>query len=603
MHRNFSRAITLSLLLVWWWHFYPYDDPCDKPMTGLWLVTAVKAAQSSSSSSSLPRRKKRQFLWFSDIHLDPYYGTDQAVQEEFNSNNNYGTVDCRSSNATITHPYGDFGCDSPPALVEALLQRASTYAYSGSHGGDDSNSNNSTAIDFVIITGDFVRHHNDILQPSPMDATEAILRNISESLNRHFPKETTTSSCPILPSLGNNDVTPDYYLDVQDPHELLGMVSRGLESLFENTESSSSNINGGAAAAAAGAGAAAYQSFAGGGYFAHYFESPLNLTVLSLNTIIYATKHIPSIQSSEQNDPLGQFAWLEQELQQAVRDERSVYIIGHLPPTIGSYQHTQLWQDSYLEQYYGIVDAYKVVKAQLFGHIHTDEFRIHKGVFPLYLTSSFTPIYGSNPSFRIVTYDADTLELLDYATEYLDLASARTAHKQHQQESTNPGNSTNTTISVSSLEVHWNRGEPFTEAYHVPDMSLKSLETVVYDLQTSTDSSVYWEALLSRLHVYTHGAEVCNRICRREWACTLTSTTANQYQSCLKKAFLEGDPFAISGIVLVSLISVFVTGYIACRCISRCHCPSRHSYTRPACRTDHPHNGEEVCEQHLPELS
>ena len=300
----------------------------------------------------------------------------------------------------------------------------------------------------------------------------------------------------------------------------------------------------------------------------------------------------------------------------AERTNRVVYIIGHIPPTIGSYRHTQLWQERYLDRYYEIVTRRHcsgssnkdqnynsssdqkggggggggVVKAQLFGHIHTDEFRIVHDVCPIYLTSSFTPIYGSNPSFRVVTYDSETGDLLDYHVQYLDLAmlvATTNATKVIGDDGASTAAPTHavTSSSVNTVDTagdddddddlvagadQWKQGASFTDAYQVSDMSLSSLKTIVEDLQNSTDHSIYWEALLQRLHVYTHGSEVCDAVCRMEWACTLTSKTAQEYDICLYEAYITHDPVLIIGVFLLLAVVLATIVVAACRFIRRC---------------------------------
>ena len=57
-------------------------------------------------------------------------------------------------------------------------------------------------VDFVIITGDFVRHGTDAL-PNPMNTTQHILSTVSDLIKKYHP------TIPVIASLGNNDVTPD----------------------------------------------------------------------------------------------------------------------------------------------------------------------------------------------------------------------------------------------------------------------------------------------------------------------------------------------------------------------------------------------------------
>lgn len=480
--------------------------------------------------SSLVPAKKSSFLWFSDIHLDPYYGNELAVSH--NKLNDSVSVSCAFLSST--NPIGDFGCDSPFSLVDLVLEE----------------SVNNIEADFVIITGDFVRHNNNDL-PLPLEATEKILKNVSSSIFKYHP------NIPIVPSVGNNDVVPDYYLDLEEPDEMLKMVTGGLGHLLGNDTA----------------------NFLKGGYYARKVSS--RLTILSLNTILYSTNHQPP---STQKDPLGQFLWLVQQLRQASQSNTTVYIMGHIPPTVGSYCHTQLWQEHYLDRYYAIVGQFShVVKGQLFGHLHSDEFRVH-GPFPLFLSSSLTPIYGSNPSFRVVTYDTDTGALLDYQVHYLDLVMATAA-----------------LVANSTSSIQWQTGDRFTEAFGVADMGWHSLKSIVEDLQQSTESR-HWEALLTRLHVYTHGSEVCDATCRLEWFCTLSSMTSAEYNECLggDETIKEGrSPYFTMALLLAALM-VLATLLMAIR-----RYVYRRQYHAPGVTLqDIDHVGDETSgEQTIPEVT
>jgi hypothetical protein len=79
-----------------------------------------------SPSLSVPSK----FLWVSDVHLDPDYGTAAA----------YGVDACKNASAPSL---GSFKCDSPEALVNLTFSAM-----------------NQTLLnpDFVLLTGDSCRH-------------------------------------------------------------------------------------------------------------------------------------------------------------------------------------------------------------------------------------------------------------------------------------------------------------------------------------------------------------------------------------------------------------------------------------------------------------
>src|SRR5210317_496281 len=80
------------------------------------------------------------FLWFSDVHYDPFYATKDAFRAPYNTKAVCNTNSIPSG--------GNIGCDSPKALVESALKHAAVVASSPS---------------FIIVTGDSTRHGVDML--------------------------------------------------------------------------------------------------------------------------------------------------------------------------------------------------------------------------------------------------------------------------------------------------------------------------------------------------------------------------------------------------------------------------------------------------------
>jgi sphingomyelin phosphodiesterase acid-like 3 len=472
------------------------------------LVLGVAAAAADNDTSTSKSKSSRgSFLWLSDLHLDPWYGTDGAFHHGTDDDNDNP---CRQKGTDV---YGQSGCDAPELLIhDALYQARRVLEHP----------------DFVIVTGDSCRHGNDQLE-HPMEETEAMLSNVSEWLVSTFPNTS------ILPSIGNNDVTPDYYLDSDNATALLTMVTNGLDSLLTTNDEREAMVHGG------------------------YFARPVTdtMTVLSLNTIIYSTSHQPD--QSYVDDPLGQFQWLEEQLSQARSNHRVVYILGHIPPTVGSYtRHSQLWHDTYLTRYFDILAEYSalnVLQGQLFGHLHSDEFRLVKyddTSYPLFLASSITPVYGANPSVRVVHYETDTGRLLDYDTYYLDLFP----NNNNNNTTTNNNNNPTTT---TQQQPAWIQAPSFRESFSVPDLSVASLETILDNLTSSmsdySSSSTIWSTLLSRQHVHiddnggaADDTQLCDQDCRHEFLCTLQSMTRYEYDACILLLLFE-EPSSTSVVV------------------------------------------------------
>ena len=79
-----------------------------------------------------------RFLWFSDLHLDLFYGSSQAM--------NWHEAGCNVESALDDYPFGKVKCDSPTSLVNASISKARQVL-------PDPN--------FILLTGDLCRHGNE----------------------------------------------------------------------------------------------------------------------------------------------------------------------------------------------------------------------------------------------------------------------------------------------------------------------------------------------------------------------------------------------------------------------------------------------------------
>ena len=586
------------------------------------------------------------FLWLSDLHLDPFYGTSLAASHK--TGNNCSLPD----NVTILeHPYGRVGCDAPPSLLESALHNVKNLSTSQNNGDIDN------YIDFVLVVGDFARHSvadlgndnsvsknignnsihetNEDLSHSidPVEFAGSILSYCISSIQTALP------NVPIIPVMGNNDFVPDYYLGPEsldhtnttspkpDPETMLASATNGLKGSFLSEEEAF--------------------TFQHGGYFSRLVpldastasSSTSSILVLSLNTVLYSTHHESDsfiegadVMDHQFDDPYGQFKWMESQLRMAaasglgtVADRNSkddadktddngavstnytnivgIYLAGHLPPSIGSYRHSQFWHDRYLEQFSDILKNYSnglynpppsnhsnintanytppPILGNFYGHLHTEEFRLltyydndenldegqrnisdttqgsinstaaidsnqNTGTLmvPLLVASSITPIFGSNPSYRLVNYDDESGALLDYKTHYLDLDSS-------------DGNGSKNDATEIREEAVWIGLPSFVEAYGLPDLSLESfehlfacLEAELYQAlvpqskanQRSNNINLHlWETFWNRQHLYSSVSEDGdddgdeeNTMKMTDWLCTMGSSSADEYQQCLE---------------------------------------------------------------------
>ena len=347
------------------------------------MATAAAAAPSSSSSGSHLR-----FLWLSDVHMDPHYGTPLAFAASY-----YEGVDCGDASDA---PSGKHGCDAPPALIAGALDAAvaaTTTATTTSGGGGDWE-RRSPPPAFVVVTGDAVRHGVDQIFSEPgadfAEGAEArsdgavasaasatwhdlamaeagrVMGGVASMIRDAFPDSV------VVVCLGNNDVVPDYYLELPEDGAggegggvamptpetagMLGIMYDALSGItanddYDDASSSSSSSSSSPSSILTSSDA---PTFLRGGYYVRMVHSG-SLAILSLNTVLYSSIYGPYIDADD--DPGGQFGWMRTILSECRASPAggggggprcSAMIVGHVPPAMGSFRHQQMWRERYI---------------------------------------------------------------------------------------------------------------------------------------------------------------------------------------------------------------------------------------------------------------
>jgi sphingomyelin phosphodiesterase acid-like 3 len=106
----------------------------------------------ASSGLPTPNRTGARWLVMTDIHYDPFYATSRAV--------NSRDTNCSSPTAA---PFGQFGCDSPWALVKSMMVAAHA---------EEPNP------EAILMLGDFTRHDMKQLE-NPTAIIQEIWQNVS----------------------------------------------------------------------------------------------------------------------------------------------------------------------------------------------------------------------------------------------------------------------------------------------------------------------------------------------------------------------------------------------------------------------------------------
>ncbi|ETW00110.1 hypothetical protein, variant 1 [Aphanomyces invadans] len=254
--------------------------------------------------------------------------------------------------------------------------------------------------DLLLYTGDAVAHvkHNESILAK---SVETGFNMVQDSF--HLKNVTAI--------LGNADCLHDYEFYITDTEETnptIGMVDAPWKQALSPSH---------------------FKEFDTRGYLWYTIEP--KLVLISLNTVPYSIKHSPN--TKHLNDPFGQFAWLRATLHEVEANGSYAYIAGHIPPIIDSYGGESQWELKYLLSYKAIVrDFPSIIKAQLFGHVHSVEFRVPVetvvggspvGV-PLFASGAISPMFGNNPSFTIWEYNEDTFDIEDFSVYATNLTTS-----------------------------------------------------------------------------------------------------------------------------------------------------------------------------------
>ena len=234
-----------------------------------------------------------------------------------------------------------YGKDTPFSLLNETLQSAAEELPSPA---------------LLLILGDLVAHH----ARTESDAARTFTA-VASSIHRSFPS-LASGGCAV--AVGNNDVYPDYAVP--------STLSR--QGIFYEAQAE-------AVRDLCSLDVEAFESLRSRGFYATQPSAGLQLAVL--NTDIYspnARVGLGSAEARNATDPLGQFEWLEQRLAHAASTGGRVLILGHIPPMVDEYARTELWMAQFAHHYWWLVRRHAdQVAGQLFGHVHSDEFRVWRG--------------------------------------------------------------------------------------------------------------------------------------------------------------------------------------------------------------------------------
>ena len=88
-------------------------------------------------------------------------------------------------------------------------------------------------------------------------------------------------------------------------------------------------------------------TFLRGGYYLREVHGD-RVVILCLNTVLYSSNFLP--RPEHVGDPGGQFEWMDNVLAGCQREGKKAILVGHIPPSLGSFRHSQLWKEMYIHK-------------------------------------------------------------------------------------------------------------------------------------------------------------------------------------------------------------------------------------------------------------
>ena len=371
------------------------------------------------------------FVQLTDIHYDANYTRGSAANCVLGET---GLGCCRADSIPLP-PYrwasswGDFNCDLPYKFVKAAIEWMAVFLGLGE-----------CRPDFVFPTGDFPDHHD--FKQSLKHNMNAV-RTVTDLLRQAFPNVT------VLPAIGNHEPFP---VDTLFPDSV---VQHSLAEIWRVWLPDHDKL-----------------------FVAHNYYTKMvaasrgnaSLVIVVINSLYHDPNNIAVHEAARKHEDLGnQYSWLFNVVNEAIRNRRKIWMVGHVPPGAsestanfscvlqllsahvadgvpvqpedvsvcnGSMKSVPPASSRYVPRSVPLASAVATVASaapaltSFWGHTHDDEFSLLRD--PRMSTNSQRRVTGytficpslmpskRNPSFRVYSYNRTTFEVLDYCQYEVD---------------------------------------------------------------------------------------------------------------------------------------------------------------------------------------
>ena len=266
----------------------------------------------------------------SDFHPDPHYksGTDPDDKA------------CHRGHGSAKY-FGAAGtdCDTPLTLINE------TFHWIEQNIKDE--------IDFVVWTGDSVRHDNDEKIPRTEDEATRLNQYLTDKFIDTFRHDDSPHglSIPIVPTIGNNDILP-HNIFKSGPNKWTKKFLEIWKKFIPEFQR---------------------HSFVEGGWYT-IEVIPKRLAVISLNTMYFYESNSAVDGCEDKSEPgFEHMEWLRVQLELLRSRQMKAILIGHVPPARSGSKRN--WDETCWQKYALWVNRYRdVIVGSLYGHMNIDHF-------------------------------------------------------------------------------------------------------------------------------------------------------------------------------------------------------------------------------------
>ncbi|CAG9854053.1 unnamed protein product [Phyllotreta striolata] len=435
---------------------YQYQG-CELPETFDWSIeippgNTVQKPQSTGRNSF-------NILHITDIHYDPRYA-------EGKTNNCGEPVCCQNdqpdgitSEDTCGYWSDYINADIPWRTVMEALDETKKQQY-----------------DYVYFTGDIIAHRT--WNTSVLDNTQ-IIAQIMDALDQ-------TYKVPVYVALGNHEAhPPNLYSEIQNDDLfstkwLYNILLQKLSKWIPIDEAKETILKGG-----------------------YYTVSPRKgFRIVVLNNNVCNTDNWWLVYNSR--DPYDQLKWLTGVLLKAEQNNERVHLLHHVPS--GRNECFRIWSREFRK----IIDRFaNTIAAQFNGHTHRDEFYIYynrsnpdQAVNTAWNGASIVTYDKANPSYKLLSIDEQTLDLLDFEEWTFNLTLANLNRDKKPQ---------------------WYKLYSFKDAYGVNSLDATEISKLVYKMTKN-------HQLIDQYYRFKFRnsdaalKEGCDDDCKKDLLCTMVKT-------------------------------------------------------------------------------